>query len=245
MISVALAYYNGGKYIEKQLYSILGQLGPEDEIVLSVDRASDGSAELLERMARDDGRIRLLEGPGLGVVKNFEYAISSCRGEIIFLSDHDDLWNENKVKKVMRVFDNSDVDVILHNAELIDADEVLQCGATMFDYRQSRTGLLKNLMKNSYVGCCMAFRSRIRPVILPIPDSMYMHDYWIGTAGEMLGGTGLLRECLIRYRRHEENVTEMKHGSVAFMIKKRISMLRCLRILKKRVRVFCREQNNL
>jgi len=245
MISVALAYYNGGKYIEKQLYSILGQLGPEDEVVLSVDDASDGSAGLLERMAGDDGRIRLLEGPGLGVVKNFEYAISACRGEIIFLSDQDDLWKENKVKKVMKAFENSDIDVVLHNAELIDGNEILQCGATMFDYRQSRTGLLKNLLKNSYVGCCMAFRSRIRPVILPIPDSMYMHDYWIGTAGEMMGGTGMLKECLIQYRRHEENVTEMKHGSVSFMIRKRISMLRCLRILKKRAGIFRREQKNL
>ena len=238
MISVALAYYNGGKYIRKQLYSILEQLGPEDEVVLSVDEASDGSAELLEQMARNDHRVRLVEGPGLGVVKNFEYAISACKGDFIFLSDQDDLWKENKVKKVIKAFEKPEIDVVLHNAEIIDGDEVLQCGATMFDYRQSSTGLVKNLVKNSYVGCCMAFRSRIRPVILPIPDSMYMHDYWIGTAGEMLGGTGLLKECLIQYRRHDENVTEMKHGSVSFMIKKRISILRCLLILKKRVRLY-------
>ena len=108
----------------------------------------------------------------------------------------------------------------------------------MFDYRQTGTGILKNLLKNSYVGCCMAFRSRIREVILPIPGEMYMHDYWIGTAGEKLGGTGILKECLLRYRRHENNVTEMKHGSVAFMIKKRIGILRCLRILDRRVRKY-------
>ncbi|MBR5047723.1 MAG: glycosyltransferase [Eubacterium sp.] len=235
-ISVALAYYNGGKYIEKQIYSILGQLGPEDELVLSVDGAKDGSMDLLHRLAREDGRILLTDGPGQGVVRNFEHAITACSGEVIFLSDQDDIWKENKVERVMKVFRDKDVDVVLHNAELMDGDNVIQCGATMFDYRASRTGLLKNFMKNSYVGCCMAFRSRIKDVILPIPRDMYMHDYWIGTAGEKLGGTGLLKECLISYRRHEDNVTDMTHGSLFFMIKKRFNILKCLMILNRRVR---------
>ena len=235
-ISVALAYYNGGKYIEKQVYSILGQLGDEDELIISIDDAADGSMELLERLADQDGKIRLLTGPGQGVVKNFEHAIAACRGDIIFLSDQDDIWKKNKVERVMRAFQENDVDVILHNAELMDGDEVIQCGATMFDYRGSRTGLFKNFVKNSYVGCCMAFRSRIRDVILPIPEEMYMHDYWIGTIGEKMGGCGLLKECLIQYRRHEDNVTDLTHGSLSFMIHKRLSILKCLRILNRRLK---------
>lgn len=234
-ISVALAYYNGGKYIEKQLYSILGQLAVDDEVIISIDGATDGSMDLLEQMAEKDERIRLIQGPGKGVVRNFEHAITACSGDIIFLSDQDDLWKKDKVKKVMKAFENSQVDVILHNAELMDGDDVIQCGATMFDYRSSRTGILKNFIKNSYVGCCMAFRCELKEVILPIPEDMYMHDYWIGTVGEKMGGTGLLKECLIQYRRHEDNVTDMTHGSLSFMIKKRLSILKCLGILRKRV----------
>ena len=235
-ISVALAYYNGGKYIEKQVYSILGQLGDEDELIISIDDASDGSMELLDRMADQDRRVHLLTGPGKGVVRNFEHAIAACRGDIIFLSDQDDIWKKNKVDQVMKAFRENDVDVILHNAELMDGDEVIQCGATMFDYRGSRTGLFKNFVKNSYVGCCMAFRSQIKDVILPIPEEMYMHDYWIGTAGEKMGGSGLLKECLIQYRRHEDNVTDLTRGSLSFMIGKRLSMLKCLRILNRRLK---------
>ena len=235
-ISVALAYYNGGKYMEKQVYSILGQLGDEDELIISIDDASDGSMELLDRMADQDRRVHLLTGPGKGVVRNFEHAIAACRGDIIFLSDQDDIWKKNKVDQVMKAFRENDVDVILHNAELMDGDEVIQCGATMFDYRGSRTGLFKNFVKNSYVGCCMAFRSQIKDVILPIPEEMYMHDYWIGTAGEKMGGSGLLKECLIQYRRHEDNVTDLTHGSLSFMIGKRLSMLKCLRILNRRLK---------
>ena len=235
-LSVALAYYNGGKYIEKQVYSILRQLGEEDELIISIDGASDGSMGLLEKLSGQDGRIRLVPGPGQGVVRNFENAINACNGDIIFLSDQDDIWKDNKVERVTKAFRENDVDVILHNAELMDGDEVIQCGATLFDYRGSRTGLFKNFMKNSYVGCCMAFRSRIKDVILPIPEDMYMHDYWIGTAGEKLGGTGLLKECLIQYRRHENNVTDMSHGSLSFMVRKRINILKCLMILNRRVK---------
>ena len=82
-ISVALAYYNGGKYIEKQVYSILGQLGDEDELIISIDDAADGSMELLERLADQDGKIRLLTGPGQGVVKTSSMP-SLPAGEISF-----------------------------------------------------------------------------------------------------------------------------------------------------------------
>ena len=99
-ISVAMAYYNGGAYIEEQMESILSQLGERDELIISVDGASDGSEPLLLKMAEIDKRIRVIKGPGKGVVKNFENAIRHCVGEIIYLSDQDDIWKPGKVEKV-------------------------------------------------------------------------------------------------------------------------------------------------
>ena len=235
-ISVALAFYNGKKYMDEQLNSIREQLGPEDEIIISVDGAEDGSDELLERFAMEDSRIQLIEGPHKGVVRNFENAISHCGGDIIFLADQDDIWVKDKVKKVLGAFARSDVMAILHNGRLVDAQGNDTGEKTLFELRGSRTGILKNLIKNSYVGCCMAFRKELLPVILPIPEEMYMHDYWIGTAAELCGGTGLLKEPLLLYRRHGENVTEMNHGTFGFMVKKRLGMLKCLCLLKRRVR---------
>ena len=91
-VSVAMAYYNGGEYINEQLSSILSQLGEEDEVILSVDAADDGSEKLLKKRAEEDARIHLLRGPGKGVVKNFASAIAHCSGDVIFLSDQDDIW---------------------------------------------------------------------------------------------------------------------------------------------------------
>ena len=82
----------------------------------------------------------------------------------------------------------------------------------------------------------MAFRRELIPVICPIPKEMYMHDYWIGTAAEYMGEVCFIKEPLIDYRRHSSNVTQMTHGSMSFMIKKRIDIVRCLGLLKRRVK---------
>ena len=195
-ISVAMAYYNGGMYIEEQMDTILTQLGEQD----------------------------VIKGPGKGVVKNFENAIRHCSGEIIYLSDQDDIWKPDKVKKVNEAFLNPKVKAVLHDAQIVD-----ECGNPtgaegLFANRGSRKGILKNLVKNSYVGCCMAFRRELIPVICPIPKEMYMHEVCF------------IKEPLIDYRRHSSNVTQMTHGSMSFMIKKRIDIVRCLGLLKRRVK---------
>ena len=105
-ISVAMAYYNGGTYIEEQMDSILSQLGEKDEVIVSVDGASDGSKPLLLKMAEVDSRIHIVKGPGKGVVRNFENAIRHCNGDIIYLSDQDDIWKPDKVEKVNYAFSN-------------------------------------------------------------------------------------------------------------------------------------------
>lgn len=234
MISVAIAYYNGGKYINEQLDSILCQLGEKDEVIISVDKAEDGSLPMLLERAERDCRIRLLEGPGKGVISNFENAMKNCRGDVIFLSDQDDIWEAHKVRKVLWAMKKSGAACVLHNAVQIDGHGHIIDEPDLFTMRSSNSGIIKNLVKNSYMGCCMAFHSRLLSVIFPIPKEAYMHDYWIGTAAEMNGGVALIREPLLRYRRHGENVTNMHHGSAAFMMKKRLDLLKCLIILKKR-----------
>lgn len=229
--SVALAYYNGGKYIDEQLGSILPQLDPEDEVILSVDAAEDGSEEILKKWSKADRRVRVIRGPGQGVTANFGHAIKACRGDVIFLSDQDDIWEEGKVAAVMKAMETTGCLCVLHNAIQVNSLGEREDLQDLFTVRGSRTGLVKNFMKNSYVGCCMAFRRELIPIILPIPRRMYMHDYWIGTAAEICGRVILLDEPLLLYRRHEDNVTQMHHGSLGFMIKKRLGILSCLPVL--------------
>lgn len=104
MKSVAMAFYNGAKYIDEQIRSILDNMEETDELIISVDDASDGSEAILEDWVQNDQRIRIIKGPGKGVVKNFENAFKHCRGEIIFLSDQDDVWKKNKMREIGYMF---------------------------------------------------------------------------------------------------------------------------------------------
>ncbi len=234
-ISVALAYYNGGAYIKEQTDSILPQLDEKDELIISVDDASDGSMPLLEQIAGEDSRVRLLKGPGRGVVRNFDYILRKCKGDIIFLSDQDDVWAAGKVSRVTEAFEDPQVMAVLHDAQLMNQEGKFLKEPSVFSWRASRTGMIKNVIRNSYMGCCMAFRRELVPVVCPIPGEMYMHDFWIGMAAEQMGKVVLIDEPLLFYRRHQANVTDLKHGSLGDMLNKRINMMRCLRLLKQRV----------
>lgn len=231
MVSVAMAFYNGKTYIEEQIDSILRNLKEKDELVISVDDASDGSDQILKKRAQADMRIRVVKGPGNGVVPNFQNALRHCRGEIIFIADQDDVWKEKKVSKVLEAFQDPDVMCVVHNAEIVDGN-LVSSGETTFQWRESGTGFWKNMKKNSYIGCCMAVRKEILKKVLPIPEKVWIHDQWIGLLAEQLGTVVFLEEPLLLYRRHGENVTELTHGTVSSMIKKRWFMYR---EIKKRI----------
>ena len=157
-----------------------------DELIISVDDASDGSEAILEDWARNDQRIRIIKGPGKGVVKNFENAFKHCRGEIIFLSDQDDVWKKNKMREIERVFEDPKVMAVVHDAQIVD-EKLSSLDQTTFEWRNSGTGFWKNMKKNSYIGCCMAVRRSAMKRILPIPDDIWIHDQWIGLLSEQLG----------------------------------------------------------
>ncbi len=245
-ISVALAYYNGGTYIREQVASILSELQEEDELLISVDSCEDGSKKILKELSLEDryGRVRVIRGPGFGVVKNFENAIRKCKGDIIFLSDQDDIWLPGKRKSVLAAFEDGKVMAVVHDAMLVDQNGEQIGKKTMFSLRHSRPGKIKNFIKNSYVGCCMAFRRELIPVIMPIPKKMYMHDFWIGMAAESIGRSVMLNNVLLLYRRHDENVTDLQHGSIRFMIRKRMRILNCMILLRFRVRQYKKSRNN-
>ncbi len=205
MISVALAAYKGEKYIEAQLRSILPQLSHDDEIIVSDDRPGGMTEKIVKRLAMEDSRIRWVEGKSKGVVANFVNAIRYCRGDKIFLCDQDDIWLPDKVKRVMEAFDEG-YDLVLHNAYVTDG-ELNITDYSFFEKRGSKKGVIRNIFKNSYMGCCMAFDRKLLKKIMPMPKSIPMHDQWIGILGEIYGKVKFIDLPLIYYRVHGGNVT--------------------------------------
>lgn len=224
-ISVAMAVYNGQKYLKEQIESILHTLEDHDELIISVDPGTDDSEAIIQSFP--DPRIHTIQGPGKGATANFENAIQHCQNEIIFLSDQDDIWMPEKRKKVLAAFDPETM-VVLHDAIVVD-DQMHCIHPSFFDHRGTKLGIHHNILKNSYMGCCMAFRKDMVSVITPFPKDLPMHDQWIGLCGEKLGHNKLIHEPLLIYRRHEENASAMEHADMVQMIQWRFYLIKHLK----------------
>lgn len=205
MISVALAAYNGEKYIAQQLESILSQLGHDDEVVVCDDAPGGQTEKIVKSIMAQDDRVIYYHGRSLGPVTNFSDAIRRCKGDKIFLSDQDDVWLPGKVKRVMEAFDNG-ATLVMHNAYITDKDLNIT-DYSFFAKRGSKKGFIHNIIKNSYMGCCMAFDRSLLKKIMPIPRYIPMHDQWIGLIGEKYGKVEFIDAPLIYYRVHGGNVT--------------------------------------
>ncbi|MDD5616660.1 MAG: glycosyltransferase family 2 protein [Candidatus Methanoperedens sp.] len=217
-ISVCMATRNGEKYIHQQLGSILSQIGETDEVIISDDSSSDKTVEIIKTF--DDKRIWLFENNLFhSPVYNFENALKKATGDMIFLSDQDDIWMENKVKIMMGLLQQ--YDLVVSDCIIINEKEDI-IHESFFKTRGSKKGFMNNLVKNSYMGCCMAFDRRMLDIALPFPGNLPMHDMWIGMIGELYGSTYFCDEKLVKYRRHE-NSTSSTSSPSPYTVKDKIS----------------------
>lgn len=225
-ISVVMAVYNGKSYLPEQLDSILRQLRDTDELLVLDDGSEDGSRELLRAYAQKWKQIRLyLNDKRMGPVQNFGQGLAMAAGDVIFLSDQDDIWQPEKAETVCRAMKaGAKPQLVLHNAQFMDA-QGKKLNKTLFQWRGVRIGFWKNWLKNSYMGCCMALNRPMAQKVLPIPNQIPMHDQWIGLLAEHYGTVTLLDQCLIGYRRHGGNATQEGHSSVMRMMAWRLQIL--------------------
>lgn len=131
MISVAMCTFNGEKYIKEQIESIINQSLIPDEIVICDDCSKDNTVNIIkETLDNWSGKVHLVVNEkNLGYRKNFEKAISLCNGDIIFLSDQDDVWNRNKIEIMVNALNNSDAILAFHDVEVVDENLKLITGS--------------------------------------------------------------------------------------------------------------------
>lgn len=204
MISVCIPTYNGGKFIRLQLESILSQLSNEDEVIISDDSSSDNTLEIIDSF--NDRRIKVFANNSFhSPIYNLENALKQARGDYIFLSDQDDEWKENKVAVVMKHLKKCKL--IVHDAQVVDGEGNLLF-ESFFELNHTKSSKVYNLLKNGYVGCCMAFNRHVLESCLPFPKNLPMHDLWIGNvAAFKCGKVQFIQDKLISYRRHGNNAS--------------------------------------
>ena len=200
-ISVCIPTYNGEKYIKEQLASILVQLSELDEIIISDDSSTDTTLEIIKSL--QDPRIKLIENNTFkSPIFNLENALKHASGDVIFLADQDDIWELEKVNTTLEKLKYSDL--VVSDCSLIDASENL-VNTSFYALNKTKSGYVNNLIKNGFLGCCMAFNTKIKKSVLPFPKNIAMHDIWIGLTASLVGKVDFIEDKLIRYRRHEDN----------------------------------------
>lgn len=225
-ISVAMITYNGEAYLREQLTSILSQLGTEDELIISDDGSTDSTLNIINEFTKGNTPIRLLTGPKTGIKANIEHALRHCGGKYIFLADQDDVWMPDKVKEVMQCFKTQKAGLVIHDAVVFTESMEAPVMDSFFAFRHSKAGIVKNFWKNSYIGCCMAFRRELLAKALPIPAKIEMHDQWLGILNDFYYQKSYFyNKPLLYYRRHQDNNSQMHRYGLVKMLRNRIVFL--------------------
>jgi glycosyltransferase involved in cell wall biosynthesis len=231
-ISVAMAVYNGARYLREQLESIARQERTPDELVVSDNCSTDDSPRIVEDFAAlAHFPVRLhINDTNVGVSENFARAIAASCGDVICLADCDDVWYPTKLRRIEEAFSVSPtVGLVFSDADVVD-EHVLPMGYRLWRTKgwfvQDRpvvskgSGALKALFRwrPAWVGHTMAFRAELKSLILPMPDLPSMqrcgHDFWIALLGGCVTDIGCIFEPQVAHRRHAGQVTAGEHKLV-------------------------------
>lgn len=221
-VSVCIAAYNGSQYIAEQLESILAQLRDEDEVVVVDDHSIDDTVAVVAAIS--DRRVRLVRADAnRGYVRTFELAIGLATGDIIFLSDQDDVWLPGRRDAMVKALE--DAELVVTNFSYFGG-EVPRLQRRRLSAGDS-THRLRNIFwiwvgVRPYYGCCMAFRADLRARLLPFPSYLTeTHDQWIGFVGNAEGPVRHLEADSVARRIHDDNATAKTSRPLATVLRAR------------------------
>lgn len=234
MISVCIASHNGQKYIREQLTSILSQISDDDEVIISDDGSNDTTLDIIESIK--DKRIKIYRYTQEKAIfsidyctHNFENALKHAKGDIVFLSDQDDVWLPNKVETMLAKLKLHDL--VMSDCYVTDNNLNITNSSYCNNCKHFSCSILSNFYKSSFLGSCMAFHSYILEKAFPFPKYGVAHDLWLGLVSLKFYNVGFINTPLILYRRHNSTITnsgEKNTTRLFFKIKYRYYILKAI-----------------
>ena len=231
-ISVALCTYNGFAHLLTQWQSLLNQEILPNEVIISDDKSSDGTQDLLNTLAADAPfRVRVLKNKArLGYNKNFEQALAACTGDLIFICDQDDYWMPEKIRVMTQyMVQHPEAQLAFCNAWV--TDENLQgrqkhvWDVVRFDQKtQSRwqSGEMLDVLLdgNRMMGCATVVRHSFLPTLLPIPERVpgYIYDGWLALVAATQNAVHFINQSLQLYRTHVQQQVGVREQPVGDLV---------------------------
>lgn len=215
MISVAMTTYNGERYVEKQVRTLLEQTLVPDEIIICDDGSTDATIRILERLAGENSCISLHKNTkNLGYRRNFKQAVSLTRGEYVFLCDQDDEWYPEKLEVMVRIMKEKGLKALCCDFRLIGPDSEPVEKSTFYIHpfiRKAKEESLSPIRFGNLVygnilqGCTCCFTEEVREKYLQLSNTDVDHDHQIMFVAALLGDVCFYKHPLIGYRIHTGN----------------------------------------
>lgn len=209
LVSVAIASYNGEKFIREQLDSIYNQTYKNIEVVVTDDCSSDKTVEILREYHKKQGLRYYVNDKNLGLIENFEKAMSLCKGKYIALADQDDVWKPEKIETLVNEIGDYTL-AYAHTIEVID-----DRGSVVYRFKDthriSKFGTGKPIRRliafNWIVSHQILFKRELMDLALPIPSSQHYHDAWLAIVAAKMNGVKFVNKDLMNYRQHQSSLT--------------------------------------
>lgn len=204
-LSIAMATYNGERFIREQLISLSQQDRLPDELVISDDASTDRTIAIVTDFASSAPfEVRIYQnGVNLGYAANFNRAIQECTGDLIFLSDQDDIWFRSKLTRIEQEFASHPEAMLIMNDAEITLGDGTPTGITNLDQM-----LALGLNDTQFTtGCCMAFSRSFARLAMPVPGEHFVHDTWLNRLSLSLQAKRVVPTVLQYYRRHGDNTS--------------------------------------
>jgi glycosyltransferase involved in cell wall biosynthesis len=231
LVSVALASYNGDRYIGEQLRSILGQTRLPDQIVISDGGSTDETVRIAREVLARNPLVPwklIADGARLGVGANFQRAIGATSGQLIVLSDQDDSWHADRLARTIPAFDDPRVLLAGGNARLVDEHGTslsvdlfgaLGIGAPELEGLRGDRSFALLIRRNLMTGATVAFRRELLRASEPFPSD-WVHDEWLAIIAAATGRLSIDPDPLIDYRQHGANAIGVSAPTLPYRIRR-------------------------
>lgn len=242
-VSVCMATYNGERFVAEQIASILPQLSAQDELVVVDDASTDSTVAVVEDLAAQDPRIRLTaRADNRGYVRTFEEALSLASGDLLLLSDQDDVWTPDHVEVLASALE--DAEVAATNLGTLGGPEAIRGPYGQADWHLRASGsrrAWRNVLgvlagNRPYYGCAMGVRAEaLGRGLAPFPAFLgESHDLWIALYGNLRRSMRHCPERTVLRRFHESNQTPNRPRGVRAALGSRLLLVRCITELRRR-----------
>jgi glycosyltransferase involved in cell wall biosynthesis len=216
LVSIVLCTYNGEMFIEEQLKTVCSQTYKNLEIIIADDCSKDNTFLILEKLAKEDSRIRLIRNEfNLGYNMNFNNAVHLTTGLFIAFCDQDDIWETKKIEILLNAYSEEAALIYSNSIRFQGKLDKNKCKKNNLYRRFEGKDPRKIALFNTINGHAMLVKRELVTLSMPFPENVF-YDWRIAVIAAVNGGVAYVDEILVYQRVHEQNASFGQHTQLGY-----------------------------